>query len=223
MFTGLIEEVATLERMELNSNGAHLHLRATKVLENVRLGDSIAVHGVCLTVVQFTATRFTADAVPETLRRSTLGRLEPGDTVNVERALRVGDRFGGHIVAGHVDGIGRVTDVAQEGIARVITVEADDQVLRYVVEKGSICIDGVSLTVMDVSRSHFRVSIIPHTAGHTTLDGVRRGHLVNLECDVVAKYVEKLVKGYAPSTEQDGRLNGSGAMSQAWLAENGFA
>lgn len=234
MFTGLIEEVAVLERMEMTPQGARLHLRARQVLQDVRLGDSIAVSGVCLTVVKFTNQQFSVEAVPETLRRSTLGQLKPGDGVNVERALRVGDRFGGHIVSGHVDGMGEIARVEQEGIARILTVSADPSVMRYVVEKGSICLDGVSLTVMDLASNQqaFRVSIIPHTAGHTTLEHARIGQVVNLECDVVAKYVERLAAGYLPGLQRD---NGNAAVlreqgdrpaagiSLSMLAENGFA
>lgn len=210
MFTGLIEEVAVVQRVERTGHGAHLHLTAQTVLTDVALGDSIAVNGACLTVVGFGSDRFTVDAVPETLRRTTLGALVPGDRVNLERALRVGDRLGGHFVSGHVDGVGRIVEKAGEGLATVVVIQAGAEELRYIAEKGSICIDGVSLTVMDTSATTFRVSVIPHTGQHTTLLDKHVGARVNLECDMVAKYVERLLTG---------RTEG---VTMATLRENGF-
>lgn len=217
MFTGLVEEVATLQSITHEAHSAHLQLAVRRIQQGLQIGDSIAVSGVCLTVVTFTASGFVADAVPETIRRTSLGQLRPGDQVNVERALRVGDRLGGHIVSGHVDGIGRITDVAREGIATVITMTAKPDVMRYIVEKGSICVDGVSLTVMDVQENTFRVSLIPHTGHETTLGNSRVGRTVNLECDVLAKYVERLLTPAAAAGQH------KQALSMDFLAQNGFA
>ncbi|MCF8566173.1 riboflavin synthase [Alicyclobacillus tolerans] len=211
MFTGLVEEIAIVQKIEHLQDSARIQLKASRIMTDMRLGDSIAVNGVCLTVVKHQAASFAVDAVPETLRRSNLGRLKTGDKVNVERALRVGDRFGGHIVAGHVDGLGVLRDRSQEGLAAVLTIETDEALLRYVVEKGSICIDGVSLTVMDTTDKGFRISIIPHTGAHTTLLDARPGTLLNLEVDVIAKYVEKLALGYrAPGGTHSGAHHSNG-------------
>ncbi|MCL6626028.1 riboflavin synthase [Alicyclobacillus shizuokensis] len=227
MFTGLVEEVARVVDMEPRAESVRIRLAAERVLEDVRLGDSIAVNGVCLTVVAFDSRTFTADAVKETLRRSNLGRLRPGSRVNVERALRVGDRLGGHIVAGHVDAVGILAARAREGVATVLTISAPLSVLRYVVEKGSICVDGVSLTVMDVDDKGFRVSIIPHTGAHTTLLDAKVGQEVNLEVDVLAKYLEKLAAPrlgtpLAVGAETDG-LSGDAALDLGFLRQHGYA
>lgn len=216
MFTGLVEEVATLEEITYESHSAHLRLRAHRLLDDMTIGDSIAVNGVCLTVVTFDARGFVADAVPETIRRTNLGRLNVGDPVNTERALRVGDRLGGHIVSGHVDGTGKITDVSREGIATVIEITAEPECMRYIVEKGSICVDGVSLTVMDVGKTSFRISLIPHTGVETTLGNSRVGRVVNLECDIIAKYVERML---VPVTGQRSQKQ---ILSMEFLAQNGF-
>lgn len=201
MFTGLVEEVATVGHIAYQGHSAHLRLLAKRVLEDVHVGDSISVNGVCLTVVSFDTNSFVVDAVPETMRRTNLGGLKSGDKVNLERALQVGTRLGGHIVSGHVDGIGALVRVETEGIACVLTIGTEPEIMRYVAEKGSVCVDGVSLTVMDVSASGFRVSIIPHTGEQTTLLGTQPGAKLNLECDVLAKYVEKLLLGVGDGHE----------------------
>jgi riboflavin synthase len=172
----------------------------------------VATNGVCLTVTAFHATAFRAEVMPETARRSTFDAARVGDAVNLERALPLGGRLGGHLVSGHVDGTGRVTGRVQEGIATWLTVAAGEEVLRYVVEKGSIAVDGVSLTVAAVGRDWFRVSLVPHTRGATTLEGKRVGDAVNLECDVMAKYAEKLLR---PGDEREG-------MTMDFLREHGF-
>ncbi len=194
MFTGLVEEIGTLIRAEPVAEGARLHIGARRVVEDVKLGDSIAINGACLTVVQHDVNGFAVEAVPETLRRTSLGRLSPGSLVNLERALRVGDRLGGHFVAGHVDGTGTVENVINDGLALVLTLRAPTDLMRYIAEKGSICVDGVSLTVMDTQAHRFRVSVIPHTASTTTLARARIGILVNLEVDMLAKYMEQLLR-----------------------------
>ena len=183
------------------------------MLEGTRVGDSIATNGVCLTVTGRTADSFTADVMAESLRRSGLGALRPGDTVNLERAMPADGRFGGHIVSGHIDGTGTVQALTPEGDAAVwVTVSAPPALLRYVVEKGSIAIDGISLTVASVDSACFKVSIIPHTGAETTLLRRKPGDTVNLECDVVAKYVEKLMQ----PAEAPGKI------TLEFLAKHGF-
>lgn len=195
MFTGIVEEVGRIKAIRRGNGGAVLEIEAVKVLEGTRVGDSIATNGVCLTVTGMGAGSFDADVMPETLRRSNLGDLRPGDRVNLERALRLDSRLGGHLVAGHVDGTGVVSDRRQEDNAVWFTVAATPEILRYVIEKGSIAVDGVSLTVAYVDETVFKVSVIPHTQEETTLLGKRVGAVVNLENDLIAKYVEKFTGG----------------------------
>jgi riboflavin synthase len=192
MFTGLVEATAQVRSVEPDGDGVRLEVE-TPLAAELAQGDSIAVNGVCLTAVEPDGDRFRADVMAETLRRSSLGPLGAGDEVNVELPLRAGDRLGGHVVQGHVDGTGTVTAVTEEGFARVVRVECGQDVLRYVVEKGSIAVDGVSLTVASVDESGFSVSLIPETLERTTLGQATAGRVVNLEVDVLAKYVEKLV------------------------------
>lgn len=199
MFTGLIEEIGTLVSVQRTTRAQLLTIAAERVTDDLRIGDSLAVNGVCLTVVSIEGHRITVDVVPETVRRSTLQFATMGDPLNLERAMRADARFGGHIVAGHVDGVGVIRAVEREDIARLLTIAADREITRYVIEKGSIAIDGVSLTVMDVHETSFRVSVIPHTASVTTLAHARVGARVNLEVDMIGKYVEKLLGGYGAS------------------------
>lgn len=193
MFTGIVEEVGRVQSIRREPANAVLTITASKVLEDVHLGDSIAVCGVCLTVTSFTSSAFTADVMHETLNRSSLGALKPGSPVNLERAMPANGRFGGHIVSGHIDGTGRITRIRPDGNAIWYTVSATPSLLRYIVEKGSIAIDGISLTVAQVTGRDFSVSIIPHTQGQTTLSARRVGDTVNLETDCIGKYVEKLL------------------------------
>lgn len=193
MFTGIIEETGTLERTWRGRDSAVLRIRACKVLTDVKPGDSIAVNGVCLTVTSFDTVGFTADVMHETLNRSSLGALQPGSRVNLERAMPANGRFGGHIVAGHVDGTGQVSQIRKDDNAVWYTISAQPEVLRYVVEKGSIAIDGISLTVASVSAADFSVSVIPHTVAVTNLKDRRAGDMVNLENDMVGKYIEKFM------------------------------
>lgn len=193
MFTGIVEEVGRVQSIRREPANAVLTITASKVLEDVHLGDSIAVCGVCLTVTSFTSSAFTADVMHETLNRSSLGALKPGSPVNLERAMPANGRFGGHIVSGHIDGTGRITRIRPDGNAVWYTVSATPSLLRYIVEKGSIAIDGISLTVAQVTGRDFSVSIIPHTQGQTTLSARRVGDTVNLETDCIGKYVEKLL------------------------------
>lgn len=194
VFTGLVEDRGRIVAVEETGEGARLRV-GTRLAAQVAEGDSVAVNGVCLTATAIEDGSFAADAMRETLRRSSLSGLEEGSQVNVELALRADARLGGHIVQGHVDGTGEVAAVRDEGFARVVTVAAAPELLRYVVEKGSIAVDGVSLTVSRVDEEGFDVSLIPETLERTTLGQASPGRIVNLEVDIVAKYVEKLVAG----------------------------
>jgi len=219
MFTGLVEEVGTIKEVRPAGKAVHLSIKASKVLEGVQLGDSIACNGICLTVTHFDKDSFTVDAIPETMRRTTLHELAAGSPINLERAMAMGQRFGGHIVSGHVDGVGRIVSIVEEDIAKVVRISAPSEVLRYVVEKGSITIDGISLTVMDVDSESFRVSIIPHTWMVTVLRHRRVGSTVNLECDIIGKYVERLLGPHLPG----GTQAKSSRVSMDFLRDNGFA
>ena len=194
MFTGIIEEVGRIRAIERQAVSARLTVAASKVLSDVHLGDSIAVNGVCLTVTSFGRDYFCADVMHETLNRSSLAGLSAGSVVNLERAMPTNGRFGGHIVAGHVDGVGHIANIRRDDTAVWYTVHAGPEILRYVVEKGSITIDGISLTVAAVDGEGFSVSTIPHTVAQTNLSQRRRGDPVNLETDVVGKYIEKLLR-----------------------------
>lgn len=193
MFTGIIEEVGQVKRIQHETRTAVLTIGAKLVLEDAKVGDSIAVNGVCLTVTSFASNQFTADVMPETFKRSALGQLKPGSPVNLERAMPANGRFGGHIVSGHIDGTGTISRIRPEGNAVWYTITPPAALLRYIVEKGSIAIDGISLTVADVTAQDFSVSIIPHTQAETTLAHRRVGDKVNLETDCIGKYVEKLL------------------------------
>ena len=189
MFTGIVEEIGTVKMKKAGV----LELNATKVLEDVHLGDSIAVNGVCLTVTSFTSHSFCVDVMPETFRRTSLGILKPGSKVNLERAMAANGRFGGHIVAGHVDATGTISNVQAEDNAVWMTIETPRALLKYIIEKGSITMDGVSLTVAAVSNHDFKVSLIPTTADETILLSKNVGDPINLEVDMIGKYVEKLL------------------------------
>ena len=218
MFTGIVEELGVLRSVRRGSDSARLVIGAEKILEDVRVGDSIAVNGVCLTAVSFTGREFAADVMAETLAKTNLGLLKPGDLVNLERALRLGDRLGGHLVTGHIDGVGRIKRRREQDIAVLLEIEAPPEVMRYVVKKGSVAVDGVSLTVADVGRQGFLVSLIPHTAGQTTLGAKRPGETVNLEADIIGKYVERLLSFSHRGSEAP---LGEG-ISLEFLGEHGF-
>jgi riboflavin synthase len=192
MFTGLVEEVGTIESLSREGDGARLRV-AAPLTSSLTDGDSVLLNGVCLTATAVSDGAFEADLSPETLRRSALATLEHGERVNLELALRVGDRLGGHIVQGHVDGVGELSLLPAEGPARDARIEAPPDLLRYVVEKGSIAVDGVSLTVTEVDETGFGVSLIPETLERTNLGNASQGRRVNLEVDVLAKYVERLI------------------------------
>lgn len=202
MFTGIIEEIGSVERITRGAQSARLALSARHVLHGTRIGDSIAVSGVCLTVTSLTDHGFTADVMHETLDRCILSRLSTGDRVNLERAMAVNGRFGGHIVSGHVDGMGTVTAIRRDDNAIWYTVAASPTILRYIIEKGSIALDGISLTVAKVTDDSFSVCAIPHSVENTTLRLRRRGDAVNLENDVIGKYVEKMLAVSTPAPSQ---------------------
>ncbi len=209
MFTGIVEELGRVRAVRPNETGARIEIEAARVLEDAEIGASVAVDGCCLTVVELASTWWAADAVEETLRRTCLGRLRPGDPVNLERPVRLADRLGGHLVQGHVDGIGTIVGRAPNPDGSVlVTVRAPDALLRYVVEKGSIAVDGVSLTVASAGRDTFSLALIPHTLAVTTLGFKDVRAEVNLEVDLLAKYVERLLSataGGAPTRESAGK------------------
>ena len=192
MFTGLVADLGTVEAVDATADGVRIAI-ATKLASEIGLGDSVAVNGVCLTATTIADGVFTADVMNESLRRSSLNAVSAGGSVNLELSLRAADRLGGHIVQGHVDGLGSIRDVREDGFARVVEISAPPELLRYVVEKGSIAINGVSLTVVAVGEDWFSVALIPETLERTTLGAAAQAAPVNLEVDVVAKYVEKLV------------------------------
>ncbi|MEW6425680.1 MAG: riboflavin synthase [Bacillota bacterium] len=214
MFTGIVEELGRLRQITRGAASACLQIEARQVLEGSVPGESIAVNGVCLTVAVLGKNFFTADVMAETLAKTNLGQLAPGDHVNLERALRLGGRLGGHLVSGHVDGVGTVARREPHDIATLLTINAPQEVMRYIIKKGSVAIDGVSLTVVDFNDSSFQVSLIPHTARVTTLGFKGPGELVNLEADLIGKYVERLLF--------QSQNNAGKKLSLEFLAEHGF-
>ena len=222
MFTGIVEEKGTVGHISLAGTSGSIAIKARKVLEGTRIGDSIAVNGVCLTVVSLRPDGFTADVMAETIRRTSLGSCQPGDPVNLERAMAADGRFGGHIVAGHIDGVGTIRSAVPEGNAVWITIDAPPQILRYIVEKGSIAIDGISLTVAYVDESVFKVSVIPHTAAETTLLSKKAGDIVNLENDIVGKYIEKLMRPVSAYGADPAAGRGAGAYGADPAAGSGM-
>lgn len=217
MFTGLVEELGKVKTIEKGAKSVRITIAAKKVLEDVKLGDSIAVNGTCLTAVDFDSTYFTADVMPETVNKTVLAHLRPGDLVNLERTLRLGDRFGGHMVSGHVDSVGKIIAKDQNDIAIIVKISVTSETSRYIIKKGSIAIDGISLTVVEATDTWFSVSLIPHTAKMTTLGYKRVGDSVNLETDIIGKYVEKLLmpKSSEPTPQKSG-------ITMDFLAQHGF-
>lgn len=221
MFTGLVEEVGRVARAVRTAEGMRLSVAAKAVLEDLCAGDSIAVNGVCLTATAVESGAFQADVVQETLSRSTLAELRTGSEVNLERAMAANGRFGGHMVAGHVDGRGTVLHVRADGMAVNLTIQVDRGIARYIVEKGSVALDGVSLTVASVEDESFSVSVIPHTASRTTLADIRPGRKLNVEVDLIGKYVERLLS-FRPSGPGRPDDNLDGALRVDRLREMGF-
>ncbi len=217
MFTGIIEEVGTIKRLVHGSLSIELSIHCPKILNDVKVGDSIAVNGICLTVADMGGDWFSADVMPETIRKTGLSKLKIGDKVNLERALRLSDRLGGHIVTGHIDGTGMVVARVEEDNAIWLTVKAPDNILKFIVMKGSVTLDGTSLTVARVDEKCFRVSLIPITARHTTLGSRSVGDVINIECDVMGKYVEKLLGINLSESEAKKDI------SLDFLRDNGFA
>jgi riboflavin synthase len=217
MFTGIVEEIGTLKEIIPSSQSIKLTVQCQKVIQDVKIGDSIAVNGICLTVTKFTSNSFTADVMPETMRKTNLGSLRVGEKVNLERALRLGDRLGGHIVTGHIDGTGKVFDRLEEDNAIWLEITASSDILKYIVQKGSVALDGTSLTIADIGDKSFKVSLIPLTAEMTNLKNKKYGDVINIECDIMGKYVEKLLNkdAYKNDTTKKMDLN--------FLKEYGFA
>lgn len=215
MFTGIVEEIGTVRTVRRGAHSSVLSIGAVRIQNGLKIGDSVAVNGVCLTVCSKDSGGFTADVMHETLNRSSLGCLSVGSRVNLERAMAADGRFGGHIVSGHIDGVGCIRALQRDDNALWYTVEAAPQVLRYIVEKGSIAMDGISLTVASVSETDFSVSVIPHTASATILGEKRPGDPVNLETDVIGKYVEKFLCASKEAPTSRG-------VTLEFLAQNGF-
>ena len=211
MFTGLIEELGSVERIRSKSSSIHLTVQANMVLEGMKTGDSMAVDGACLTVTGVTPDSFSVDVVAETLKRTTLSKFKVGDKVNLERALKGSDRLGGHLVTGHIDGLGRIRERKAQGDNFMLRVSAPSEIVKYTIPKGSVAVDGVSLTVVEVIRDSFTVAIIPHTGRVTTLGSKGIGSSVNLEADLLGKYVDRLMN-YKESK-----------ITSSFLAEHGFA
>lgn len=217
MFTGIIEEVGTLEELRTGNGFGVIKIKCSKVLEDTKIGDSIATNGVCLTVKEKSSHSFIAEVMGETLAKSNLGSLVSGDKLNLERALRLSDRLGGHIVSGHIDGVGKIVSIKEEKDGTWFTISAPEEVLKYVIYKGSIGIDGISLTVADVNDEMFKVSVIPHTIENTILKDKKVNSKINLECDLVGKYIEKL---FAPKDKKEEVEESE--ITMEFLRDNGF-
>lgn len=215
MFTGIVEEIGKIKAIKKGKNSARLVINAKKVLEDVKLGDSIAVNGVCLTVTEFSNSAFGVDVMHESLKKSSLSTLKNDSSVNLERAMLLNGRFGGHIVSGHIDGTGKIINIKNDDNAIWYTISAKDKIMKYIIEKGSITIDGISLTVANLSESDFSVSIIPHTQEETILKTKKIGDIVNLENDCIAKYVESLLNFKEKSEVKKD-------ITMDFLLENGF-
>jgi riboflavin synthase len=221
MFTGIIEAVGKVAGIERAGDSIRLTIAASKIAEDVAIGDSVAIDGVCLTVTQINAPQVSFDAVHETMRRTTLGQLQSGDSVNLERSLPVGGRLGGHIVQGHVDGTGRIASIRPIGNSWFVYIDASPEMMRYVVTKGSVAVDGISLTVAESEDRTFALSIIPHTWENTTLHEKRAGDSVNVECDILGKYVEKMLGGYGVGSDGSATRE-RGGVSMDLLARSGY-
>ncbi|MDP4282467.1 MAG: riboflavin synthase [Bacteroidota bacterium] len=210
MFTGIIEETGIIRKIRTGAHSSQLTVGAGTIMVDMKIGDSINTQGVCLTVTGFAKDEFTMDVMAETLNRTSFRQLRTGSKVNLERALQLSGRLGGHLVTGHIDGTGKVTGVRKEDIATRITVSADKNILKYIVDKGSVALDGTSLTVARTDEHSFDVYLIPHTQLITTLDAIRQGDQINIECDIIAKYLEKLTSA------------GDKRIDLNFLAEHGF-
>jgi riboflavin synthase len=214
LFTGIIEELGTVLKLTSQKDSARLSVEALKILADTQIGDSIAVNGVCLTVTEISAKQFSVDIMYETLRKTNLLDLKPGNKVNLERALQLQTRLGGHLVSGHIDGIGTITALRQVGIAKVYVITTLPDLVSYLIPKGSIAIDGISLTIVDVGEDTFSVSLIPHTHANTTLGLKGLGSKVNLETDLLGKYVAKFLNKERPANQNK--------ITYSFLSEHGF-
>ncbi|MBI0577071.1 riboflavin synthase [Neobacillus cucumis] len=219
MFTGIIEEIGLVSNIQRTGESFVLTVEAKKILDDVHLGDSIAVNGVCLTVTSFTGKQFTVDVMPETVKASSLNSVKRGSKVNLERAMAAGGRFGGHFVSGHIDGTGVIKSKKAFENAIYYEIEANQEMLNYIILKGSVAIDGTSLTVFGKSEHTFTISLIPHTLSESILGLKGSGDIVNLECDMIGKYVGHFITGI---TSDQGKKGASGITAQ-FLADNGFA
>jgi len=220
MFTGIIEEIGKITAVVKGQRSSQLWVQGELVMDDLKLGDSVAVNGVCLTVSQLHGNKWMADVMSETLNRSNLGDLKGGSAVNLERAMPANGRFGGHIVAGHIDGTGHIVQITKDDNAVIFEIKAPPKILRYIIEKGSIAIDGISLTVIGMTVDCFKVSIIPHTVKQTILGVKKSGDLVNLENDLVGKYIESLLLNPPPKT--DCNQEKSSSLTIDFLTEAGF-
>lgn len=214
MFTGIVEEIGTIQSITRNPNSLQFNITCTKILEDVEIGDSIAVNGVCLTVKEFSSSYFKADVMPETVKATTLHKLKIGSQVNLERAMAANGRFGGHFVSGHVDGTGEVISVSHHENAKYMEIRVDQKLLVYVMEKGSITVDGTSLTIFDVTENGFVLSLIPVTQSDSIVGHKKVGDLVNIECDMLAKYMERLLANKAKEPTNE--------LTMKTLVDNGF-
>lgn len=219
MFTGLIEEVGTVRRISSSGEGTDIVIAAKKVLSDLKIGDSIAVNGPCLTATAVEKNNFTAWAMPETLQKTNLKHLTTGSAVNLERAMTLNGRLGGHLISGHVDAVITLAGIKPQGGSIILTFEAPENLMRYIIPKGSVSLDGVSLTVIDVDDSRFSVGLIPHTAGETTLGSMEKGAPVNLEVDLIGKYVEKML---ANRQSEEQKNTSKPNLTMSMLMEKGY-
>jgi len=219
MFTGLIEEIGRISKIKKGANSYQFSIEAKTILSDLKLGDSVATNGACLTVVEQTSSGFTVDIMAETVKLTNFSKMKLGDIVNLERAMRLSDRLGGHLVSGHIDGIGKISKIKKEDIATIINITAPQELLNKMLNKGSIAIDGISLTIIDVNNSEFQVSIIPHTSQETTLLKKSIGDFVNLETDMIGKYVLRFLN---PDKKENLNQAKASKVSMEFLAENGY-
>jgi len=213
MFTGIVEELGTVSNIRQSGEAMKLTIAANTILSDVKLGDSIAVNGICLTVTSFTASSFTVDAMPETVRATSLRMLDTSSKVNLERAMAANGRFGGHFVTGHIDGIGTILNKKQHYNAIYYKIGIPDDLLRYCLQKGSIAVDGTSLTIFDIDESSITISLIPHTVSESIIGKKAAGDIVNIECDMIGKYIERFI---SKPTKR------STSVTESFLQENGF-
>lgn len=217
MFTGLIEEIGKVKKISTGNMSYQFTIEASKILDDIKLGDSIATNGACLTVVELTNSSFTVDIMAETVKKTNFSSLKVSEEVNLERAMRLSDRIGGHLVSGHIDGVGKIKKIKKEDIAYVISIETTKELLNQMLVKGSVAIDGISLTIIAVENNEFSVSIIPHTANETTFLKKKTGDIVNIETDMIGKYVINFLK-----KNNNENANKSSKLNMDFLTENGF-